>query len=429
MPEFDAIAYLNKPRWRKVSLGLERIEELLKKLGNPQNNLRFVHVAGTNGKGSTCAFVSSILQEAGYKTGLFTSPYITYFEERIQVNKKMISRNDLSRIAWQVRKAAEAMVEHPTEFELMTAVAFCYFAEQECDLVVAEVGLGGRLDSTNIISNVEVSAITPIAFDHCAVLGDSLQEIAQEKAGIIKEGIPVISAPQKPEAKEVLCRVASEHHAVLYFADKPLSGKNDNFSYGAFQGLSIEMRACYQKSNAALALEVAQRLAAQGWNIDEKAIRKGLKQTSWPGRFELIREDPPLIVDGGHNEQGISVLLESLEYYYPKRSLVFVVGLMADKDYEAMVAALLKKAFAFIAVPVNNPRALSPESLAQTAQSLTDIQNNINPEIYSALSVEEGLERAFRILPDNGVICACGSLYNIAAVKQASLDCYSLQTD
>lgn len=183
---FDPVAYINEPRWRSMSFGLERIEELLAKLGNPQDALRFVHVAGTNGKGSTCSFVSSILKESGYKVGLFTSPYIERFEERIRINGENISLQRLSEVTLKVKDAAEAMASHPTEFELMTAVAFTYFAEEKCDIVVAEVGLGGRLDSTNVIRTVEVCVFAPISYDHCALLGSTLYQIAGEKAGILR---------------------------------------------------------------------------------------------------------------------------------------------------------------------------------------------------------------------------------------------------
>ena len=189
---FDPVAYINEPRWRSMSLGLERIEELLAKLGNPQDNLRFVHVAGTNGKGSTCSFISSILKESGYKVGLFTSPYIERFEERIRINGENISLQRLSEVTLRVKDAAEVMASHPTEFELMTAVAFTYFAEEKCDIVVAEVGLGGRLDSTNVIRTVEVCVFAPISYDHCALLGSTLYQIAGEKAGILKSGKRIV---------------------------------------------------------------------------------------------------------------------------------------------------------------------------------------------------------------------------------------------
>lgn len=240
---FDPVAYINEPRWRSMSLGLERIEELLAKLGNPQDTLRFVHVAGTNGKGSTCSFVSSILEESGYKVGLFTSPYIERFEERIRINGENISLQRLSEVTLKVKDAAEAMASHPTEFELMTAVAFTYFAEEKCDIVVAEVGLGGRLDSTNVIRTVEVCVFAPISYDHCALLGSTLYQIAGEKAGILKTGIPAVSAPQEQEAQRRLNEEADRCATSIRYVDaSSIDGDTSDFSYDGFSHLSVQLQ-------------------------------------------------------------------------------------------------------------------------------------------------------------------------------------------
>lgn len=418
MTSFNPIAYLNEPRWHKVSLGLERIAELLELLGNPQENLRFVHVAGTNGKGSTSAFIAQILQESGYNVGLFTSPYLIKFEERIQVNRQVIPYSDLVEVTLEVRDAAQKMSDAPTEFELMTAVAFLYFKKQQCDVVVAEVGLGGRLDSTNVITTVEASVITPIAFDHCAILGNTLGEIAFEKAGIIKRNVPVVSAPQKPEARKVIEKVASEKESTLFFADLPISGDNDSFSYGSEKDLSISLLGRYQRINASVALVCAKELKRRGWKIESASIRKALKKTQWPGRFERICEKPEMIIDGAHNKQGIDSLVETLKYRYSERPIVFLVGILADKNHEEMLQAIAPLGETFVTIPVGNPRALSSDALAQELREIVQ-EEGLSPDIYSAQTVEEGVSQAFSCISENGIICACGSLYSISDIEEA----------
>lgn len=400
-----------------MSLGLDRISELLDALGNPQNNLRFVHVAGTNGKGSTSAFIAQILQEAGYKVGLFTSPYIIKFEERIQINRQTIPYNNLVEVTARVRDVAETMQEHPTEFELMTATAFLYFSEKKCDVVVTEVGLGGRLDSTNVITNVEVSVITPIAFDHCAVLGNTIAEIAQEKAGIIKKGVPVVSASQVKEAREVIERTAKEKGVSASFAEGAIEGDNACFSYGGFNNLNISLLGRYQRNNAVLALEAARCLQNKGWSISNDAIYKGLAHTAWPGRFEIIGREPLVIVDGSHNEQGVESLVETLSYRYKDYPIVFVVGILEDKAHRKMLERLVSLGSAFVAIPVNNPRAFPVRALAQEIEQVV-AERLLTVNVYEAQTIEEGIAKAVALVPHDGVICACGSLYSIADIKR-----------
>ena len=285
MSDFDPIAYINEPRWQQSRYGLERIDELLERMGRPQDRLKFVHVAGTNGKGSTCAFIESALREAGYKTGLFTSPYIITFEERIRVNGVNISLDDLRDVTLFVREHAEAMAsatgEHPTEFELMTAVAFEHFARSGCDIVVAEVGMGGRLDSTNIIQDPEACVIVRLGLDHTDFLGDTIEEIAREKAGIIKSGARVVSWPQDdPAALQVIRDVAEEVGAQVTVPDfsqlklHPIEGALRPFDY---KGVRYQTRllGSYQPSNAAMALEVLEALRERGWDISDAAVARG----------------------------------------------------------------------------------------------------------------------------------------------------------
>lgn len=421
---FDAVAYINEPRWHTMSLGLERIRELLNGLGDPQKRLRFVHVAGTNGKGSTCVCMASILKAAGYKTGLFTSPYIEHFEERIRVNGVPISSEELHAVTLKVRDVAEAMVDHPTEFELMTAVAFEYFAEQGCDVVVAEVGLGGRLDSTNCIDTVEASLIAPISYDHCALLGDTLAQIAAEKAGIIKDGVAVASAPQEADARQALEEMAKDHHTPIHFVDpSAVEGSNDSFSYKGVQNLSLSLRAGYQRFNAALALEGCFILRDKGWVISDDAIRVGLTEAQWPGRFELAHRAPDIIIDGAHNKHAIEHLVEELEDRYPLRRIIFCMGVMADKDYRSMLEMLAPHAKAFVCYAPPLDRALPAKKLAAQVCAVLAQQEPGEADhgclVESAASAAQAVARVNALANEHDVVCFCGSLYGIASVKEA----------
>lgn len=427
--DFDAVAYLNEPRWRTMSLGLDRIQELLECLGNPQDTLRFVHVAGTNGKGSTCACIASILKSAGYKVGLFTSPYIEHFEERIRINGEPISSKDLKTVTLLVREVAETMESHPTEFELMTAVAFLYFSRQECDIVVAEVGLGGRLDSTNVIAAPEVGVIAPISYDHCTLLGNTLAEIAGEKAGIIKSGTTVVSANQENEAAEVLKSVAADKGAQLRFVNnESIQGVNKDFSYSSHKGVLYEhlvlgLVGSYQRFNAALALEACEVLREKGWNISDDALRMGLSQTQWPGRFEIMREAPDVIIDGAHNIHAARQLVKELDQRYPLRRIIFCLGVMADKDHKAMVELYAPMAKAFICYAPAMDRALASNALAaEVMKALANLSEEDHGQgciVQAVASPAEAVHHALAMANEYDVVCCCGSLYGIAAVKDA----------
>ena len=498
---FDAIEYINTPRWLTSRLGLERIRELLDRLGRPQDRLKFVHVAGTNGKGSTCAFTASILAEAGFKTGLFTSPYVETFHERIRVNARNISDEDLTAATLRVRECAEAMEaeggEHPTEFELMTAVALVHFAHVGCDIVVLEVGLGGRLDSTNVIAAPEVAAIVSIALDHTNLLGNTLAEIAHEKAGIVKEGSTVVSWPQEPSAMEVVedaarragdklvvpdfsllsvgkvtrgaalltCGTALEHEGHTPCSDSPrcaaelraehavpaqklqASSSIDahrtpmsqvegtlpmrQFSYRGRE-YATRLLGSYQPSNAAMAIEIAGALRERGWEIPDEAIARGIAETRWPARFEVLDQPagmPTVVIDGGHNPQGAGVLADSLRDVFPDKRPVFLVGILADKDYRSMLRAVAPLASAFVCVTPPNPRALDAVDLAETIRE-TCGELGARATIEVAGDFDDAASAARKIAGPEGLICAFGSLYSIADVKAAFLraaDSNSLQ--
>lgn len=448
--DFDPVAYINTPRWQASRLGLERIRELLERLGRPQDRLRFVHVAGTNGKGSVCAFLASILQRAGYHTGLFTSPYIERFEERIRIDGSMIGAKDLYDATLAVRRHAEAMAEetgdHPTEFELMTAIALEHFARNACDIVVLEVGMGGRLDSTNVIENPEVSIIARIGLDHTAFLGTTQAAVAAEKAGIIKDGCPVASWPQDAEAMTVVEAAAAKCGCMLRVADfsqldsgrvvwgecpDALLAEGESpacrlFSYKEWDDLRMGLLGAYQPQNAALALEAVASLRDRGWSISDEAVRKGIAATRWPGRFEIVeggasRDGFAIVVDGGHNPQGARALVDSLKEVFPGRKPVFVVGVLEDKDYPRMLEEVLPLGNSFVCVTPDNPRALPANKLARairwTGQDLLGCSACVNP--YVAHGFEDALRRARELAGENGLVCAFGSLYSIASLKAA----------
>ena len=439
--DFDPIAYINTPRWQASRLGLERIHELLERLGRPQDRLKFVHVAGTNGKGSICAYLASILSAAGYRTGMFTSPYIERFEERIRVDGAMISPDELRDVTLAVREHAEAMAEetgdHPTEFELMTAVALEHFARFGCDIVVLEVGLGGRLDSTNVIDAPEACVIARIELDHTALLGNTLAAIAGEKAGIIKEGSAVVSWPQEPEAMAVIEHAAAEHGCELRVPDfaqleegairwEDGASPFRSFSYREWTDLRTGILGSYQPQNATVALEVVSVLRGRGWHIPDEAVRAGVARTRWPGRFEIVEggsspDGFAIVVDGGHNPQGARALADSLAEVFPGRKPVFVIGVLEDKDYPRMLEDVLPLGSAFVCVTPDNPRALPAHKLARairwTGQDLLGCSACVNPVV--ARDFEDAIRRARELADPDGLICAFGSLYSVAALKEA----------
>ncbi len=517
--DFDPVAYINEPRWRSSVYGLERISALMERLDNPERSLAFIHVAGTNGKGSTCAYLSHILQAAGYRTGLFTSPYLFHFEERIRVDGTDISSDELLHITLRVKDAAEEVEaklgSHPTEFELMAAVAFCYFAEKHCDIAVVEVGLGGRLDATNVIESPQVCVITPIAMDHQELLGNTLSAIASEKAGIIKPGAAVVLGLQEPEAHEVLKEAAGRAACPLfevsrqdlivdplgpdlgghsdcrqdcrndYHNDYRRDYRNDYYQdcrHFRYKGMAFQTRllGLYQPENAACAIEAIRALRSRGWDVSDEALGEGIASTRWPGRFDWVALSPLTIIDGGHNLQGAQALRRSLEELIgfmgdmgeisgmafedsskipeipetPK--VTFVMGVLADKDYQDMICEILPLADGFFTYTPSNPRALSAEDLATTIEELAsgqglpvdrgrscnqartcnqsqqddkdlsdDLGRSHNQAQSSVLYIEtaedpaEALAQARSFAGSSGIVVAFGSLYSQAQLYEA----------
>lgn len=412
----EALSYIHSICWKGSKLGLDRTRELLGKLDDPQKELKFIHIAGTNGKGSTAAMLSSILEEAGYRVGLYTSPFINRFNERMQVNHQPIPDEELAALTEYVRPHADAMADSPTEFELITALAMVWFARQKCDIVVLEVGMGGELDSTNIIDVPEAAVIAAMGLDHVKELGPTMADIARAKAGIIKEGGRVVSYGGNPEADEVIAAVCRARNASLCQPDfsaivpGDFSLEGQTFSYKGWRGLRIPLVGAYQMNNAAVVLETVEVLRQRGWNISDEAVRQGLADTRWPARFEVLRRDPVFIVDGGHNPHGIRATAESLRRLFPGRKITFVTGVMADKDVEHILGLIVPLADQFFTVRPDNPRAMDAGELAARIEAM-------GAKATACASVRDGVDRAIQAEGPHGVACALGSLYMSGEVR------------
>ena len=413
----EALNAIHAVHWQGHKPGLGRTRALLAALGDPHKALRFVHVAGTNGKGSTAAMLDSCLRAAGYKTGLFTSPYINRFNERVQVDGVPIPDGDLVRLVERVQPAAAAMADTPTEFEFITALGMLWFAEQRCDIVVLEVGLGGALDSTNVIDPPACAVITALGLDHVKELGPTLADIAAAKAGIIKPGSPAVSYGGAPEADRVIAAAAHACGApltVVDFTRLRLRGAGldgQTFDFDGLDGLTLPLLAGYQPRNAAVAVTALRALRARGWDIPDEAIRRGLASVRWPGRFELLRRSPPFLLDGSHNAHGMRATADSLRSLFPGQKFVFLVSIMADKDADEMLRLLLPLAKAFVTVTAPSPRAIPAADLAARIEAL-------GGRAEPAASIPAAVERA-AALAAGGPAAALGTLYFSGEVRQA----------
>lgn len=417
----QALDYIHGVYWRGSKLGLERITELLDRMGNPHRKLRFVHVAGTNGKGSVCAMLAAVLQAQGYRTGLYISPYIERFNERMQIDGQPVSDKELAEITGDVKQFAEAMDSLPTEFEIVCAIAFEYFMRNGCDIVVLEVGLGGRLDATNVIDSPLAAVLTPIDYDHTEYLGETLAEIAGEKAGIIKKNTAVVSYEQRPEAMAVIEQKCRETGSALTVCDfsRLLSRRDDVsgqvFDYKAYSGLQIRLLGQHQLKNAALAVETVDDLRHRGLVISEQSLRTGLEQAVWPGRFEVLCTEPLVVVDGGHNVQGIRAAVEAARRYFGKKAVV-LTGILADKDRAVMLEALDEVACRYVATQPPNPRALSADELARELAAFGKL-------VCAAPDVKKACALAFDTAKKDGVpLLAIGSLYMVGDIRRYFLD-------
>ena len=414
----EAVAYIHSVTWKGSRPGLERTLELLKKMGDPQKRLKFVHIAGTNGKGSTAAMTASILRKAGYKTGLFTSPSIYRFNERMQINGQQISDEDLAEVTAFVKPLAESMEDVPTEFELVSCIGFEYFKRQGCDIVVLEVGMGGALDSTNVIPCPEVAVITNIGLDHTDYLGHTLGEIARTKAGIIKSGGSAVLYPGQQEVEDVITQICRERQVSLKLADFASLNRISHslegqvFDCGDRKGLKLPLLGEHQLHNAAVVLAVVDTLKEKGWQISEENIYDGMASVTWPGRFDIMRRDPLFIIDGGHNPQCIEALVQNIKDYLTDRRVVVLAGVLADKDYGEMFRPVMGLVEQFVCITPPNPRRLEAADLAKHLQEKGCIATPCD-------TIAQGVQQAIALAGADGVVLCFGSLYSIGDICAA----------
>lgn len=410
----ETLDYINSVRRNVWKLGLSRTREILAMLGNPQDELRFVHIGGTNGKGSTSAMIESVLRAAGLRTGLFPSPYIEEFRERIQISGVKITEEDLCRITERVKSCADTMEDEPSHFEIVTAIGMLYFKEQKCDIVVLEVGLGGEFDASNVIKAPDVAVLTNIGIDHTDYLGTTLEEIARTKAGIIKTGSAVVLYPNVPEVSDVIREVCEEKSCGLTVADfGRMKAESADLSGQSFcwddKEYKLGLLGEYQLRNAAVALTVLEKMTELGWEIPDEAVRTGLADAKWPARFEVLGTNPPFILDGGHNSQCAEAVAESLDRYLPGVKLTLIIGMLKDKDYDRALDILLPYAKKCFCLNPDSERALPADELVRNIKT-----RGVPAEAFSDadIAVAYALHGAEPAL-------AFGSLYMAGAVRSA----------
>lgn len=412
----ESVAYINNTKWFDSKPNAEHERELLSKLGNPQERLKFIHVAGTNGKGSCAAMAAAVLKASGYKTGLFTSPYLYSFNERMQINGKQIGNDILAEIATEVRKAADGMEEHPTAFELMTAAALVWFARENCDIAVLEVGLGGRFDATNVIPCPEAAVIMNIGLDHTEILGNSIERIAFEKSGIIKPGCDCVLYQQSEEAERIVETECRNLGAQLHKADfSQLELEFDSLDGQAFsyrgENYAIPLLGEHQRRNAAVVIELAEVLRSKGWKIEQEDLEHGLYSVFWPARFEVLSDEPYFVLDGGHNPQCATTVVSCLADYFPGTKHILLVGVLKDKDYEKLFSILNLAADAYVCVTPESPRALPAEELAEHLKKY-------GKSVTVCESIDEGVFTAIDLANEQeGMVCAAGSLYMAGTIR------------
>lgn len=412
----EAIDYIHSMVWNRKATGYEHAKELLKCMGNPEKQLKYVHIGGTNGKGSTAAMLASVLEEAGYKTGLYTSPYIHRFHERIQINGEQISDEELGAVTEYVKTYADQMPDCPSEFALVCCVAFEYFARKQCDIVVLEVGMGGTNDATNVIECPEVAIMTNIGLDHTEFLGDTLEQIAETKAGIFKQNSAAVIYQSTPTVEAVLQAICSEkgipvkipEFEALHLRQHSLEGQI--FDFDERKELFLPLLGEHQLKNAAVVMTAIDVLKEKGWEISESELRQGLTRVTWPGRFEVISSNPLFIVDGGHNPQCIDALAQNLKDYLHNRKVIAITGVLADKDYEEMFRPIFPYIAEFVCITPPSPRRLEADTLAAYLRKA-------GAEATAYESMESAILYALEVAGDDGAVLCFGSLYSIGDIK------------
>lgn len=419
----DTMEYITSTAKFGSNLGLERTEKILELLGNPQKSLRCIHVGGTNGKGSTTAMINKILMENGYNVGMYTSPYLEEFEERIQINGINISKKDLSSVVTSVSAVVDRVVllgfDHPTEFEIITCAMFLYFCKKKVDFAVIEVGLGGRLDSTNVIVPM-VSVITSISFDHMKILGNTLQEIALEKAGIIKNAVPVVLYPQLRESLSVFERVCKEKGSRLIKIkeDSVVYKHTERFMQHIIVNTEIDsyeielpLLGKHQLLNCAVAIGAIESLISQGVKIQKEKIVSALRVVKWVGRLEVMGTEPLIVMDGAHNIDGIRKLKESIDIYFKYDKLILILGILADKQVEEMVKIIAVGAHKVIAVTPRSERA-------EIAYELKKVIERVNKNCECFENYKEAYSKALKYCGKSDLLLISGSLYMIGDMRK-----------
>ena len=414
----QALEYIHSVSWKGSVPGLERISELLSLLGNPEKNMKYVHIVGTNGKGSTAVMLSSILKDAGYTVGMYTSPFILTFNERMQVNGEMISNEMLSELTEYIKPFADSMTDRPTEFELITAIAFEYFKRCKCDIVVLEAGMGGEFDATNVIPSPEVAVFTNIGLDHTDFLGDTVEKIAATKSGIVKKGCHCVIYPSGVSIVEIIgkkCEILGVEYRVADFTKiQPISSSLEGqfFNYNGLNNLNIRLLGAHQLCNAANVLETIDCLKERGFVVSEENVRNGLKNAFWQGRFEVLCAKPLFIVDGGHNPQCMEALASNIKEYLNNIPIIAVTGVLGDKDFGEMYDIVAPFISEYYLVTPPSPRALKASELEKSI-------SRYGKPVFACDTVEEGVEKAMAAVPENGAVLAFGSLYMICDIKKA----------
>jgi len=411
----ETLSYINSIGSGSVKNSLSTIFRLCNLLGNPQDNLKVAHVAGTNGKGSVVAFVSHTMTLAGYRTGRFISPYIDVFNERISIDGEYITDTDLALYTERLKPAVETMRkegEAPSWFAFLTVLAFCYFKDKGCDIVVMETGIGGLYDATNVVKSPVLSVITSVGYDHTKELGDSLTEIAIQKCGIIKNNCPVVSSPQKDEVLAVIKSSSAEKNAPLFMPAQAHEVKClDNGNTFVLPEHAVPFQTAlsglYQVENAVTAICALEVLKDRGFVIEEDILHMGIETTSWVGRFQKLSEKPLIIADGAHNLSGMEAFCQSIDTIYPSRNKIFVLGMVADKDYASCIKRACQSADQILAVTLNNPRSLGSADICKEVSVYMK-------HVMDAKIAENGMKMAMETCGDSDMICICGSLFLVS---------------
>ena len=439
----ETMEYIGQAGQYGISPGLENIRELCRRLGDPQKGLKFVHVAGTNGKGSVSAFVASVLKCGGYRVGRYLSPALFDYREIIQVNGREISKKALCSGMDLVREVCDGMtaegMPHPTLFEMETALGFWYFREKECDIVVLETGMGGLLDATNVVEDTCAAVLTSISMDHMKFLGNSIEEIARQKAGIIKENsFAAAVRPRQEQVRKVLEEICQKKHTELVYAekekaedvhvesgvsfDKEKEQTEDRaqnflcFSYGDYGKLRLSMTGAYQTENSICAIKAIELLRKQGWKITNEQVKKGLEQARWEGRFSRLCREPLVVMDGAHNEDAAKKLRETLKMGFTNYKIIYIIGVLADKEYDKILKIMTPLAWKVFTVTPNHPRAFDGALLAERAEAY-------HSDVRFCGTVSEGLEQAFacaksKTAGEKAMILAFGSLSYLGEIRE-----------